>query len=176
MRLSAAAERAEDAGTADVLSEAAASARTSVRFLRSTILDVYPPNLQQAGLSAAISDLTARLRHDGLEVRLEVDPPAGFHLEADALLFRACQEALRNVEAHACAKRVDVVVRREQRWAVLEVADDGRGIAAGDIERARGDGHVGLRILEELVRDAGGSLVMRSRAGGGTLMRAEVPA
>ncbi len=175
MRLSASAEGSEDAEVREVLGEAAAAARASIRTLRSAIVGVYPPNLQQAGLAPALSDLTARLQHEGLEVTLEVDPPGGFGPEVDEILYRACQEALRNVDAHAHATRVEVTVRREGPRAVLEAADDGRGIEPDDTARARDEDHVGLQILEDLVRDSGGALTLLPRNGGGTVMRVEVP-
>jgi signal transduction histidine kinase len=69
-----------------------------------------------------------------------------------------------------------VRVRAADGRAVLEVADDGRGIGADDEDRARGGGHMGLQILRELVRDAGGTLVLSAGEAGGTVMRVEVPA
>lgn len=176
MRLSAVAEGAEEPAARAALREAAAAARASIRTLRSAVVGVYPPNLQQAGLGPALSDLSTRLQQEGLTVSLDVDPPTGFSLEVDELLYRACQEGLRNVEAHAGASRVEVTVRRERDLAVLEIADDGRGVEPGDAERAREERHLGLQILEELVRDARGSLLLAQRDGGGTVMRMEVPA
>jgi signal transduction histidine kinase len=175
MRLSAAAEGSSDPATRDALAEAAAATRASIRTLRSAVVGVYPPNLQQAGLGPALSDLTSRLQQEGLEVSVEV-PQTDFGLEVDALLYRACQEALRNVEAHARASRVQVSVRHEDARAVLEVADDGRGVDEGEVTRARGEGHMGLQILDELVRDAGGTLAIAPGDDGGTVVRVEVPA
>jgi signal transduction histidine kinase len=175
MRLSAAAERTDDTTARVALSDAAGATRASIRTLRSAVVEVYPPNLQQSGLGPALSDLTARLQQEGLAVDLEVDPPTGFAPEVDALLYRACQEALRNVNEHARAARVGVMVSRQGDRAVLEVADDGSGIRADEVSKAREEGHVGLQILEDLVRDAGGSLRLRTRDGGGTVMRVEVP-
>jgi two-component system, NarL family, sensor kinase len=179
MRLSAAAERAQDQDARAVLREAGAAARASVRILRSAIVGVYPPNIQQAGLGLALSDLTVRLQQEGVRISLEVDPPSGFDLETDELLYRACREALRNVSAHANATRVDVAVRRERSTTVLEVADDGRGIDSGPRSRGPGaprqeEGGMGLQILRDLVRDAGGRLIVAPRDGGGTVMRVEV--
>ena len=175
MRLSAAAESTDDTAARDTLSDAAGAARASIRTLRSAVVGVYPANLQQAGLGPALSDLTARLQQEGLAVTLEVDPPTGFDPDVDALIYRACQEGLRNVDEHARATRVEVTVRPDGARAVLEVADDGRGIRPEEASRAREDGHVGLQILEDLVRDAGGSLALLPRDGGGTVMRVEVP-
>ena len=174
MGLSAAAEGASEPARS-TLAEAAAATRASIRTLRSAVVGVYPPNLQQAGLGLALSDLSARPQQEGLEVALEVSD-AGFDPDVEALLYRACQEALRNVEAHAHASRVRVAVRREGGSAVLEVTDDGRGVAATEVALARGEGHMGLQILEELVRDAGGSLRVAAAEGGGTVVRVEVPA
>jgi signal transduction histidine kinase len=157
------------------LRDAAAAARSSIRTLRSATVGIYPPNLRQAGLGPALSDLTARLQREGLDVSLDVDPPNGFGPDVDEILYRACQEALRNVEAHAAASRVHVVAREEAGSAVIEVADDGSGIDASRLPEARAAGHLGLQMVAELARDAGGSLSVLPRDGGGTLIRLEVP-
>lgn len=173
MRLSAASEGTSDAAQREVLRESAAAVRGSVRTLRSAIVGVYPPNLEAAGLEPALADLTARLPHEGLAVSLDVDDPAGSGLVTDQLLYRVCQEALRNVEKHAGASHVTVRVRRRAGTAVLEVIDDGRGVANGTRSE---DGHLGLRIIDDLVRDAGGTLtVAPGEGGGGTVVRVEVP-
>jgi signal transduction histidine kinase len=39
----------------------------------------------------------------------------------------------------------------------------------------RTEGHLGLSLVEELARQAGGSLTIDSRVGGGTRVRLEVP-
>jgi signal transduction histidine kinase len=176
MRLSAAAEETDAADARGALAEAAAAARASIRTMRSAIVGVYPPNLRQAGLGPAVSDLTARLQQEGVEIVLDVRPAGGFDPETDELLYRSCQEALRNVERHARAGRVEVSVRREDGRAVLEVADDGRGLAPEEPATEDGEAHLGLQILRELVGDAGGTLTLEPRAGGGTVLRVELPA
>lgn len=176
MQLSAAAETAGDPSARDALRDSASAVRGSVKTLRSAIVGVYPPNLQQAGLAAALSDLVARLERQGIETALEVDPAARFAPEIEELLYRACQEALRNVEEHAAAGTVHVSVRDEGGRAVLEARDDGRGLAPEVCARAREGGHMGLEILGDLVRDAGGQLTVRAgNGGGGTVVRVEVP-
>jgi two-component system, NarL family, sensor kinase len=176
MRVSAQAESASDEAGRAALHETAGAVRASVRTLRSAVVGVYPPNLEQAGLGPALADLTSRLSHEGLEVSLDIAQPAGFGIDVDALLYRACQEALRNVEAHAKASRVSVSVRREGAAAVLEVTDDGRGIVAAEAETARTEGHLGVSIVSDLVTDAGGTLTLAPRDVGGTMLRVQVPA
>ena len=171
MRLSASAESTADPAQQQVLRESATAVRGSVRTLRSAIVGVYPPNLEASGLGPALEDLTSRLRHEGLAVSLDVSDPAGYGSVVDQLLYRVCQEALRNVEKHAGASQVFVSVGRDDGSAVLTVTDDGRGIPA----EAAGEGHMGLQIVDDLVRDAGGTLVVAPGPSGGTVVRVEVP-
>ena len=173
MRLSAAAETVGDPASSTTLRDTASSVRGSVRTLRSAIVGIYPPNLRQAGLTAALSDLVARLDPQGIEATLEVETGAGFGPVTDELLYRAAQEALRNVEAHAGAAHVRLVVRHESDRAVMEIIDDGRGIAPDDADRARAEGHMGLSILSDIVRDGGGILTVRPNADGGTVVHVE---
>ena len=70
---------------------------------------------------------------------------------------------------------MSVRVRRAGDRAVLEVADDGRGVEPDRLERAKGEGHVGLAILADIVRDGGGVLTVRPGEPAGTVVRVEVP-
>jgi two-component system, NarL family, sensor kinase len=175
MRLSATAEQTDEEAAAASLRDSASMVRASVRTLRSAVVGVYPPNLQQAGLAASLSDLVARLSAHGIDATVDIDPVATFGPEVDALIYRACQEAVRNVEEHAGAAGVRVSVRREGASAVLEVADDGRGIDRGARDHAREEGHLGLSILDDLVTDGGGRLTIRPADPSGTVVRVEVP-
>jgi two-component system, NarL family, sensor kinase len=58
----------------------------------------------------------------------------------------------------------------------LVVRDDGRGFDSADREQQAANGHVGLKLLEELVAQAGGTLAVRSEPGRGTTVELEVPA
>ena len=78
--------------------------------------------------------------------------------EVDELLYRACQEGLRNVIAHANAAHVDVQVRRVR--TVRDAHRDRRRRSAWRHAGMNGDDHLGLRILGELVDDAGGDVVV----------------
>jgi signal transduction histidine kinase len=93
----------------------------------------------------------------------------------EALLFRGAQEALRNVQRHSGASRVDVAVGRENGAVTLRVDDDGRGFAPADREAARADGHLGLELLHDLVDHAGGRVDIASAPGGGTSVAIAVP-
>jgi two-component system, NarL family, sensor kinase len=177
MSLSAAADRLGDSdpeARTEVL-EAAARTRQAMRSLRSALMGIYPPTLQRAGLAAALADLAAPLNGDG--VQFEVDVPSELHLPAgvEALLFRASQEAIRNVGSHARAHNVSLRVTLNGARVMLDIRDDGRGFSPGRERDARDEGHLGLRLLADLARDAGGTLDVTSAPDEGTAVHLEVP-
>ncbi len=90
-------------------------------------------------------------------------------------MYRAAQEALRNVLTHAQATRVSVRVSERGGVAVLDVVDDGVGFDPEQPPRRAHDGHFGLQGLRDLVADAGGTFSVTSAPGAGTTMHVEVP-
>jgi len=157
---------------AKLVDRAAVDTRQSIRELRTLLVDIYPPALQRAGLEPALSDLLAPLEARGISTQLEV--PAGLALptEAESVLYRVAQEALRNVAKHARARHVRVQAAHDEGLARLSVEDDGRGFSSTSEPAA----HFGLRIMHDLARDAGGRLTVETALGAGTTIRLEVPA
>jgi len=176
MSLSAAADRLEpdDAEAAAALRDAAERTRQGMRSLRSSLMGIYPPTLERAGMSAALADLTAPLAGYGIAVDLDVDQTLDLTPQTESLLFRAAQETIRNVTAHAEAANVRVRLTRDGDHVLLEIVDDGKGFAPARAEAARTEGHLGLHLLADLARDAGGSLNLASTPGEGTTVRLEV--
>jgi signal transduction histidine kinase len=58
----------------------------------------------------------------------------------------------------------------------LVVSDDGRGFDAVQRAGRQANGHVGLTLLEGLVKQVDGTLVVASEPGSGTRLELEVPA
>jgi signal transduction histidine kinase len=164
-----------DPGAATVLRDAASRTRQGVRSLRSALMGIYPPTLERAGLVAALSDLAAPLTQYGLEVELDVPSDLTLPPDVEALLFRASQEAIRNVVSHAEAHRVRLHVAADDGVVLLQVADDGKGFSAERQTEARADNHLGLRLLSDLARDANGSFDVATAPGKGTRIRLQVP-
>ena len=158
--LSASARTAEEhPADPQQLEQSAETVRESVRALRSLIVDLYPPNLREEGLESALRDLTERARERGVPASLTVPEeldrvPDG----AAGLLYRSAQEGLRNVVDHAQATTAQVSLRLDDRTALLEVVDDGRGFDDRLLAARVEAGHVGLKALRGLLADAGGSL------------------
>ena len=157
------------------LQDAAAGTRRSIRALRSLLVEIYPPSLRDAGLAAALSDLTAPLAARGVDASVELAADLQMPDDVEALLYRATQEALRNVMAHSGAHHVDIRLSRPDHRAVLDIADDGVGFDPPAAAERRAGGHVGLRVLADLAADAGGRFEVKTRPEGGTRVHLEVP-
>jgi two-component system, NarL family, sensor kinase len=168
--LAAAAEGAPSPYDRD-LRTAAAETRHGIGQLRTLLVDIYPPELQRAGLSAALADLLGGAEGRGLETSLDVDSELRLDPETEALFFRIAQEAVRNAVKHADAQSVSVRVAETATGARLVVEDDGRGF---DPSTVGDDGHFGLRVLEDVAHDAGGELEIDSAPGAGARIAVEV--
>jgi signal transduction histidine kinase len=145
-----------------------------VRQLRSLLVDLYPPSLHDAGLRSALSDLLAPLADQGITATLDAPDDVPVGPATEALLYRATRESLRNVVAHAGAHRVDVRLASVNGHVELRVEDDGVGFVP-PAPTTPTNGHLGLRLLGDLAREAGGSLSVDSAPGAGTRVVLAVP-
>ncbi|MDT7711158.1 MAG: two-component system, NarL family, sensor kinase [Pseudonocardiales bacterium] len=156
------------------IADSAERIRHSVRALRSLLVEIYPPNLYDEGLHAALSDLVARLVPAGVEPALDVDAalPELDHDRVE-LVYRVAQEGLRNVVQHAGAGAVAVELGVDAGVLVLCITDDGTGC---DPDRlTTGPGGLGLRALGAMASQQGAALLLDSGPGQGTTLRLEVP-
>jgi two-component system NarL family sensor kinase len=171
------AERRGDEREARLLKGSASTLRQGVRDLRTLLVEIHPPSLESTGLEAALSDLLSPLRADGIATELHVDENVTPGSGNDALVDRVAREALRNAQKYAEATTVRVDVSRPvPQTTRLVVTDDGRGFTPDDRERRGEEGHVGLTLLQSLVRQSHGTLAVRSHPGKGTTVELEVPA
>jgi two-component system, NarL family, sensor kinase len=174
--LAAARERlAPDDAAAGALGRAEKTTRSAVQELRSLMVEIYPPRLREAGLASAIEDLVTPLAQRGIRARVDVPKDLELPYEPTALVYRSAREGVRNAAKHAHPASVDVSVRPSDGHVTLVVADDGQGCSPAEALGATADGHFGLRLLADQVRDAGGSLELDSAPGAGTRLRVEVP-
>jgi signal transduction histidine kinase len=113
----------------------------------------------------------------GIEVRTSVIgderrlPP-----DAELLLFRIAQEALRNVWRHSNASRACLVVEFDDGAVRLSARDNGTGFEAperaGDLAK---QGKLGLAGMEERARLLGATFNLESKPGEGTTVGVEMP-
>jgi len=146
--------------------------RRDVDALRTLVTDIYPPELEEGQLVPAIAAMLRTVGPDGPRTTLSAPERLDFDLGADTsvLLYRVAREAVRNAVKHARATTVEVGLTASQREVTVEVVDDGVGFA-GEAP----PGHLGLRLLADTVRDAGGTFAIDSSPGQGVRVRVSLP-
>jgi signal transduction histidine kinase len=147
----------------------AESLRSSLRSLRSLLVEIYPPDLGSDGLEAALDDLVATAASAGVRAVVEVYDVEGASADSVRLVWRVAQEAVRNALRHARPEHLTVQVGRAGDRITLDVTDDGQGFEPG-----RDASGLGLRSLRDLIAEAGGRLDVRSTPGQGTTVHVEV--
>lgn len=166
-------DTAEATDAREAVSHVASVLSRDVSALRSLLTDIYPPDLEGEGLVAAVEELAMRAEDAGVTVSVRVSPGFSAPLDATRLAYRVVREGLRNVLRHAHANTAEVDLVRSSDDVVVRVADDGRGLDEGS---KAAPGHLGLRLLEDTVRDLGGRLDLAPGARGGAILEAVFPA
>jgi PAS domain S-box-containing protein len=87
-------------------------------------------------------------------------------------VFRICQEALNNVAKYAGAASVDIRVRAAAGRLSMDIADDGKGVDAADLNRPD---RFGLRGMRERAHSLGGTVDIRGTPGTGTIVSLALP-
>jgi two-component system NarL family sensor kinase len=151
--------------------------RESTTLLRSKVSQLHPSVLDSAGLRAALQDLAETAMARGrLTVRLNADGwDEARRGPTEEMLYSVARELLTNVVKHAGARTVEIGLHESGGTIRLMIADDGRGFADGVADRRLAEGHIGLASQRIRIESAGGTLRVRSGAGG-TVAEVELPA
>ncbi len=136
--------------------------------------ELRPGILRDFGLAAAIEgqaeDFTQRT---GIPCRiLCADHDIELAEGASIALFRIFQEALTNISKHAGAESVEVRLTEEGDDVILEIADDGCGIAPEDFNKPRS---FGLRGIRERLSSLGGGFEHAPNEPKGSRLVARMP-
>jgi signal transduction histidine kinase len=128
------------------------------------------PAILEQGLVAALQWMTTRFeKRTAVVTRFHTSHdtmpnlPAGVPLAA----YRTAQEALTNISKHAGASRASVDLSLASGVLSLEVSDNGRGLTAEDLAKARS---FGIRGLHERAGTVGGWVELSSGATGTTMI------
>jgi signal transduction histidine kinase len=152
------------------IKEASKEALTELRALIGVLrADGEGAPLAPVASLAGLEELAARTSQAGVSTAVDVEGdltavPAGL----GAAAFRISQEAMTNVVRHSGASRARIRVVVGADALELSVVDNGRGPAGA------GEG-TGLRGMRERASALGGSVTLRSEAGGGARIDAWLP-
>jgi PAS domain S-box-containing protein len=147
------------------------------REIRTTSYLLHPPLLDECGLRSAVNWYVEGLaRRSGLAIDLDIADTLGrLPSEMELAIFRLVQECLTNIHRHSGSKAASIRIFVERNTLHAEVSDQGRGIMPERLAEIRsGAAGVGIRGMQERLRQFGGTLIIESN-GAGTRVVASLP-
>ena len=165
--LRAALSTTKDENTASII-------RSCISSIRSLCYNLAPPDIAVQNLSQAIQDLCIGFRDESnLDVSLAIRNDASVILNSPALpniqklnIYRIVQEALSNVQKHAHADEVSVIIRREAKLEnqglYIRIIDNGQGFDAEHIGAPNKSGNFGIRGMKQRATLLNGTLSSQS--------------
>ena len=132
-----------------------------------------PTDIEPDGLAEALKNLAARTKKVAAvdcrfrsAVGVAVDDPV-----ARIYLYRIAQEAVNNAMRRGKARRIDIALAPRGNHLVLSVKDNGIGLSPN----FRAEKGLGLRIMDYRAGALGGSVTVRRRPTGGTIVLCWIP-
>ncbi len=168
------ARREGDATTRETSALIADTAAKLYAAMHALIPRLRPITLDNLDLAEAARERIGEWRHAHPEITfaLEVGTlPAELGESYTLAAYRILQEAVTNALRHASANRIAIRIDSDENALVLDVCDDGRGLAQ-DWQRR---GHYGVRGMQERARALGGEVAIQNRDEGGTRVTARLP-
>jgi signal transduction histidine kinase len=168
---------AEAPGAAAAARDLSASAQIAAEEARGLISDLRSDTLDRPLGDALERYVREWSERNGIAAHLQADgvdlPHPGTRYE----LFCIVREALENVERHAGATSVQVLLRDMAPDVVLSVVDDGVGIGGeGDARSLQTNGHYGLIGMAERGERIGATVRIAGQRGAGTTVTVRLPA
>lgn len=145
--------------------------------LRAAMARTRPPELRDSDLGSAVAALRREMAARYLlEVKLgwPVEPHP-VPLVSAVTVYRFFQEALLNVVKHADVDEAEATLTIQNDMLIATVHDAGPGFDPETV-RSVGGRHVGIGLLRERARLAGGTVEIESGPGSGTTLTLRLPA
>jgi PAS domain S-box-containing protein len=146
----------------------------TVKTVQRIAAELRPGILDKLGLPTALQYEVAQFQErTGIACQLVVpDDSLALPPEAATTFFRIFQEALTNVSRHAEAKAVEARLLLEGDACVLEIRDNGKGMAGVDLTNPKSLGLLGMQERAALLS---GGVSFAPRPGGGTVVTVRIP-
>jgi signal transduction histidine kinase len=151
-----------------ILGELRAAVREAMQDFRDLAHGIYPPLLQDRGLSEALANA---VRRASIAARLDATTVSRYDPEVEATVYFCCVEALQNAAKYAGdTARATIRLWEQEGGLRFEVADDGPGL-----DPARTTLGAGLTNMRDRLEAVGGDLLIDSSLGRGTRVGGTIP-
>lgn len=134
--------------------------------------------LEDMGLCAALRWLAEDFeKHSNINISLDIEQTDNlFSRESQIIIYRIFQEAITNIDKHAHADHLSIVIMKKKKNVFFQIVDDGKGFDKKQIGNRSSDViGLGLTAMDERARMLGGTLNIFSRKQRGTRITLNVP-
>jgi signal transduction histidine kinase len=138
--------------------------------LRTVAHRLHPTIVDQLGLPRALEALGGEFARGGLDVQVAVPTDASIPAPVAHAAYRIAQEALRNIVKHAGVKEAQMLLDVDAPGLILRISDNGRGFTS-----SAGTPGLGLASMRERAALIHGTVQVKSKPGGGTVVEAVLP-
>ena len=150
--------------------------RTCVNYVRTLMAELYPAQLHEMGLPAALRWLAGQMPRHGLAVDLSIGADSlSLPDHAVVLLYQSVRELLMNIVKHAEVNRAFVSLEVGSDCLFITVQDKGRGFDPAMPRLPTSGQHLGLQTVRDRMTTISGTFSLESRFGKGTSIRLTVP-
>lgn len=145
---------------------------TAIGSLRRIAGNLRPRALDEGGLYFALESLCREFeKRHRISCMLDAAPDdLVLDEHYSTAIYRLVQESLTNIARHAGAGTAEVRLQRDGASLRIDIADDGKGIVAGDMEKADALGLLGMRERVAALRGS-----MNVDGGSGTRIAIRIP-
>jgi PAS domain S-box-containing protein len=147
---------------------------SAVAATRKIVTDLRPSVLDDLGLGSAMRwQVGEYSKHSEMRFNLQTpDPDLIIDRDRALVLFRIFQETITNVTRYAKATEVEISLEQTDLSYVMQIRDNGIGIADADMRKPTSHG---IRGMRERAEQFGGSVSVVGEAGKGTTVVVNVP-
>jgi signal transduction histidine kinase len=144
--------------------------------LRTISYLLHPPLLDEMGLVSALRwYVEGFAQRSGVKVNLELAGDIGrLSAELETAIFRVIQECLTNIHRHSESPTAVIRMYASSGSLILEIEDQGKGIAQDKLLKMAASSGVGLRGMRERIKDFHGEFEIASDEKG-TRVKVAVP-
>ncbi|WP_147676034.1 sensor histidine kinase [Algibacter pacificus] len=142
--------------------------------VRSISRGLYPPLLNELGLTSSLNQLIYDLDNDtDIFFTVEIDNIDNHLNKNDHVhLYRFMQESLNNIIKHAEANSVNISIKENENLIFIQIRDNGKGF---DLNKIKISKSLGLKTLSERILILKGNFLIESKPSEGTILKATIP-
>ena len=156
------------------LKEIMHSAMISINDVRNISYNLRPVHLENFGLSEALENLCEQVKQSSkIDWSFYIDKiDDAIPKNKEIHFYRVIQEATNNILKHSFANEASVMVMKSNASIKATIWDDGNGFESSKMNVDKGLGFSGMH---ERIETLGGTIIIESKPGEGTVIKVNIP-